>query len=351
MIGWNVFIANANDSICPSYDKLYPCFCSFMPKYNSESSCHENFTADQCLSSVITCVGNGIKTLSNIFEKIGHHNNQNGKQIFEWWYLVDTELSSLEDNLLKNVYVENIYLQNCPKLLFLGEHMFGGESRLHVKSIYINATMLSDEPKMKRKTFKALSRLTNLNVLEIQQSSIVTLPFKAFNKFTSVKTIRFYNPNVRQKLSKISPKAFYRANKVTEIDLKYNQISHIGSYAFHFQMPSDHEVKIYLSGNSLHSNSFLPKAFNGGNGRRFTLYLGDYDQCNLLLKTLKQEVFESFLLENRYNVIDMYACPLVCDQKMDWLIGNNQFKNQIRNFVCYTKHNFNNTDKYEYYHI
>lgn len=331
-----------------------------MPKYGAKTvECNDpNLITSECHSSVITCIGNRMTQLRQIFQQIhpnnNHNNNGNGNgnyfQKFKWFYMIDMELESLENNLFANIYFENIYLQNCPKLLYINEYAFGNQSRLFVRNIYLNTTSLSDNTHWKRKTFKALSLLKNLHVLEFQSHSMQTLPYKAFSKFTDVKIIRFYNPEQRGQLIRINSKAFYRATKLEEIDLKNNRITHISSYAFHFQRPSRHELRIYLSGNDLHTDSFEPNAFDGGNRRRVILYLGDYGHCNLMLKTLKQNVFETFLLENRQNIIDMYGCPLICDQQMDWLLSDD-YRNQIRNLLCYNKTKLIDTDRYEYYHV
>ncbi|XP_027194272.2 uncharacterized protein LOC113788993 [Dermatophagoides pteronyssinus] len=346
------------DEICPSYEILYPCFCNFMPKYNDGSvkniECNDpNLITRKCHSTVITCIGNRMTQLRQIFQQIYPKNNN---RKFEWFYMIDQELESLENYLFANIYFENIYLQNCPKLLYLDEYTFGNQSEqlYSVQNIYLNTTNLSDQIRLKRKTFKALSLLKNLNVLEFQSHSIRTLPFKAFNKFTNVRIIRFYNPEKRGQLRRINSKVFYRATNLQEIDLKNNQINHISSYAFQFQRQSRHELRIYLSGNELHSNSFEPNAFDGGNGRKIILYLGDYGYCNLMLQTLKQNVFETFLQENNENIIDMYGCPLICDQQMNWFLTGNgliRYRNQIRNFICYNKTDLIDTDRYEYYHV
>ncbi|OTF78029.1 hypothetical protein BLA29_005528 [Euroglyphus maynei] len=327
-----------------------------MPKYDRRNvECNDpNLITNECHSSVITCIGNRMTQLRQIFQQIPPKNGENVRTI-EWFYMIDTGLESLENNLFENIHFENVYLQNCPKLLFLNEYTFGNESRLFVRNIYLNTTNLSDHSRLKRKTFKALSSLRNLNVLEFQSHSIRTLPYKAFNKFTNVKIIRFYNPEQRGHLIRIESKAFYRATFVEEIDLKNNQIKQIGSYAFQFQRYSPHELRIYLSGNDLHTDSFELNAFNGCNGRNVILYLGDYGHCNLMLKTLKQNIFESFLWENDKNIIDMYGCPLICDEQMDWILidsnNRNNYRYQIRNLICYNKTKLIDTDRYNYYNV
>ncbi|UXI17266.1 ectonucleoside triphosphate diphosphohydrolase 5 [Sarcoptes scabiei] len=342
------------DDICPSYDILYPCFCSFMPSsYPNGSQCIE----DDCLLTVVTCFGKKIENLKSILDRIGDYRTErstNGMKKFEWFYLIDSETKFLESNLFEKITFKNIYLQNCPKLLFLHEHTFGENGRLWIRNIYINATSLSDVKNFRRKTFKALASLRNIELLEIQSSNLHRIPLRAFNRFTRMKIFRFYSPEIRQNLKQINTRAFFRATELEEIDLKNNQIEKISSFAFQFQNHSKHRLKIFLSGNRLRSDSFQSNAFLGGNGRSITLFLGDYDNCNIHLKTLRREIFEPFLMENTGNIIDMYGCPLICDDQMEWLTNDfdsNRFRYQLRNLVCYNQTNWIHTDRNDYFHI
>lgn len=338
---------------CPSNQLLYPCFCNSIPKMEDQENCTGiRATTYQCQSPVISCIGSGLTQIRSIFTNLTTITQNVRFRKFEWFYLVDDQINSLDNDLFAGLYFRNVYLQNCPKLLVIRANAFG-ESGDYVENIFINASRLSNNGKLRRATFIALSSLSNLQVLEIQQSSITAIPFKAFNRDTNVRIIRFYNPDARQKLKKIGTRAFYKANKVEEIDLKNNQIAKINRYAFQFNQPAiDQELRVFLSGNRLHSDSFDRLAFNGGNGRNVVLYLGDYDNCNSELTTLSQQVFEPFLLENRANIIDMYGCPLICDHKMEWLTNNiEQYRIQIRNLICFNQTSFENSAKYSYYNL
>lgn len=340
-------------SRCPPDQLLSPCFCNSIPKFDERLNCNgTDIVSYQCQIPVITCIGSGLNQIGQIFANVSY-NTQNVKfQKFEWFYLVDYQLRSLENEVFGHLFFRNIYIQNCPNLLVIKPNAFG-KSGSFVKNIFINATKLSNNAKLRRSTFVALSSLTNLEVLEIQTSSFTAIPYKAFNRHNNIQIIRFYNPDARQKLRKISSKAFYKANKLEEIDLKNNEISKISSFAFEFfQEAKGQELRIFLSGNYLHSESFDKNALSGGNGRKVILYLGDYDNCNTALTTLRQDVFELFLLENQGNVIDMYGCPLVCDKQLEWLtLRMERFRYQVRNLICYNQTSLLNSDSYAIYNV
>jgi len=271
---------------------------------------------------------------------------------FEWLYLIDPRLTSLGSGFLEDMFFRSIYIKDCPSLRWINETAFGQSNSHYTRNLFINATNLSDLPRLRRSTFKALSSLRELEVLEIQTSNYSMVPYKAFNRNTNVRIIRFYNPDENQNLQVISSRAFFKANKLEEIDLKRNRISQNKPFAFQFQRASNHEVRVFLSGNSLSLSSFELNSLLGGNGRNMTLYLGDYNDCNTQLTTLREEVFKPFLDENQGNVIDMYGCPLLCDNRMEWLTFKlEQYRMQVRNLECYTQSRFLSKDNYHYYHV
>lgn len=355
-----VMIAGASghneDVSCPPNELLAPCYCNSVTNY--PPYCNDP-KSTECQTSIITCYNandnndnnnndDDESSLKVVFDQVSKNNRKRSYLTYDWFYLIDTQLTELEGSLFENIHFANIYLKECPSLLFINESAFGRRSDSFVRNMYINASQLSDETRLKRSTFKALSSLEHLDLLEIQASDFRSIPVKAFNRENNIRIIRFYNPDQRQKLETIHSRAFYKANKVTEIDLKYNRLRYIHSHAFQFQKRSDHEVKIFLSGNELHADSFGPAAFNGGRGRKVTIYLGDYNNCNQGLTVLKQEVFESFLAENDQNVIDLYGCPIVCDHRMDWMFDNfAKYKKQVRNVVCLSMGSPNDNVQYE----
>lgn len=344
---------------CPPYELLYPCYCNSIPKYDQLSQCsfgNIEITSTRCQTPVITCIGHHLgEKLRTIFGNISEHITNGNYRKFEWFYLIDHGLTELGPSLFEHVYFRNIYLKSCPQLQWLNVTTFGRSNSHYTRNIFINASSLSNEPKLRRSTFKALSTLINLEVLEIQSSNISLIPYKAFNRNTNVRIIRFHNTepsSSNHRLEAIGTKAFYKANRLEEINLANNHIRRIRPYAFEFNQKSLHELKIFLSGNQLHSDSFEMNALLGSNGRNITLYLGDYGNCNPHLITLKREIFEPFFEENPGNVVDMYGCPLVCDHRMEWLTYNLQrYRSHIRNLECLTSTQFMTRDNYHYYHV
>ena len=341
---------------CPSYELLYPCYCNSIPSDNkdTDNTCHADtgILTYNCQIPVITCIGHKLDTLNEIFDKVSKNIFNIRYRKFQWFYLIDNGLTVLRHGVFEKLHFRNIYIKSCPNLRFINETAFGSGNGYYTRNVFINATSLSDEPLLRRATFKALSKLRNLDVLEIQTSNFTLIPFKAFNRNTNMRIIRFHNPDTKQKLQTIGSRAFYKANRLTEIDLKNNHISLVKPFAFQFQQESTHEVKVFLSANSLHSNSFAVNSLLGGNGRNITLYLGDYNNCNSQLTTLPQKVFEPFLLENVGNVIDMYGCPLLCDQRIEWLTFHlDRYQKQVRNLVCLTHDQDRFLSKDNYYHV
>lgn len=338
---------------CPPYELLYPCYCNSMPKYDERINCTRMDTfAYHCQAPVITCIGHGLDNLPKLFAKVSEHIGNAHYRKFEWLFLIDHGISSLPSGLFSKLYFRNIYIKSCPNLKVINETAFGLSNGHYTENVFINASHLSDEPHLRRATFKALSSLRNLDVLEFQSSNFSTVPYKAFNRQSKLRIIRFYNPDQKQQLQTIGSRAFFKANKLEEIDLKGNRIFQIKPFAFQFQHRAEHEVKIFLSGNMLNSESFEVNSLLGANGRNVTLYLGDYDNCNLQLSTLKKEVFEPFLEENQGNVVDMYGCPLFCDYQMEWLTFRlERYRQQVRNLECVVQSRFASKDSYNYYHV
>lgn len=338
---------------CPAYELLYPCYCNTIPRQDDRLNCTgSDIVTYRCQEPVITCIGDKLDNLHEIFFRLSEHTENVNFRKFEWLYLIDHGLTVLGKNIFEKILFRNIYIKSCPNLRLINESAFGLANGHYTRNVFINATSLSDEPALRRSTFKALSALKNLDVLEVQMSNFTVIPYKAFNRNSNVRIIRFYNPDMQQNLHTIGSKAFFKANRLEEIDLKNNRISLVKSYAFQFQRPAKHELKVFLSANSLHANSFEVNSLLGSNGRNVTLYLGDYDHCNSQLTTLKQEVFEPFLLEKAGNIVDLYGCALLCDHRMEWLTFHlDRYRAQVRNLQCFTESRLLNRDNYNYYHV
>jgi hypothetical protein len=347
-------------SDCPPYDLLNPCYCHWKVSQTYKLQyCGQNRSesSHECQVPVITCTGNQSMNLSKIFSKVSHYLRDEKRKPFEWLYLANTAISQLDANLLSGLQFKNIYIRQCVNLTTINMFAFNNSAQF-VKHIWINATKLSDRISHKKSFFKAINSLNNLRTFEIIGSRFTSIPSKAFNRNSSVRSISFHNYNERQFLKKINTKAFYKLSNLRQIDLRNNRISKINSYAFQFDTYSNHTLRIHLENNYLKSDSFSANAFLGGKGRRIVLYLGGYRECNENLKSLDKAIFEPFLLENRKNIIELYGCPIECDQNVLWL---NKHKNllvkRVKNLVClpnivlskveFNKITYNTTESFE----
>lgn len=313
---------------------LNPCYCHSRPE--NSGFCANNRSEDSfvCQVPVITCAGDQSFNLSQVFFKVNKSISEDNRKYFEWFYLSNTGITSLEANTLWGIHFKNVYIRQCDELKTIDPMAFTHSSQF-VKHIWINATKLSDKIEDKRNTFRALNSLTNLKTMEVIGSRFTSIPSIAFNEYSSVKSISFHNQKERQYLKKINTKAFHRLTHLKRIDLRHNRISKINSFAFSFETHSNQTLRIHLEDNHLNGDSFSPNALIGGNGRRVILYLGGYDQCNEGLKRLDREVFEPFLLENKKNVIEMYGCPIECDENAVWMdTRKNILTKRIKHLKC-----------------
>lgn len=166
---------------------------------------------------------------------------------------------------MSGLQFKNIYIRQCVNLTTINRFAFNNSAQF-VKHIWINATKLSDHISHKKSFFKAINSLNNLRTLEVIGSRFTSIPSKAFNRNSSVRSISFHNYNERQFLKKINTKAFYKLSNLRQIDLRNNRISKINSYAFQFDTHSNHTLRIHLENNYLKSDSFNANAFLGGKG-------------------------------------------------------------------------------------
>ena len=320
-----------NHGSCPPYEVLYPCYCHSRAQ-NLEKCSNRSEDSYECQIPVITCAGDQPINLSQVFSLIDETIEEEKDRYFEWFYLSNTAITSLDENVFHGLQFRNVYIRQCLNLKTINPLAFNNSQS--VKHIWINATKLSDKVNHKRDVFKALNSLSQLKTLEVMGSRFTSIPSLAFNQYSSLKSLSFHNYNERQYLKKINSKAFYKLSHLKRIDLRNNRISKINSFAFGFDSQSNHSLRIHLENNELNSNSFSLNAFNGGNGRRIILYLGAYNQCQSELKHLDKNIFEPFLMENKRNVIEMYGCPIECHSRSLWMDRKRLLNKRIRHLKC-----------------
>ena len=164
-----LFVISLSQNLCPDYNDLKPCYCH--SKSQSKEFCGNTSSEDSyyCQIPVITCAGDQVFNLSDVFQKVSKTIDKDQNHTFEWLYLANSAITRLEANTLWGLNFKNIYIRHSSSLQTIDPIAFGNSSQF-VKHIWINATNLSDKMVDKRNALAAINSLTNLKSLEVMSS-------------------------------------------------------------------------------------------------------------------------------------------------------------------------------------
>jgi hypothetical protein len=226
-------------------------------------------------------------------------------------------ITEIKDNTISDLKFEKIYIYRCDKLTQIGTNAFNGTNS-RIEHFEIHDTPIVNSPP-NHDIFHLLSSMTNIKVIEFNNTNIQEIPPNAFksvngtqNKLKSI-SLKFSN------IGKIGNDAFYDLNLET-LNLEGNKIDFIPKNAFNFRENSETDIFIVLMNNKLNGSSFEVDSLMNIK-RRTQLSL----TANHNLTFLDERIFLPFISQNFKNetfgnIIDLDSYSVDCkDCRSSWL--------------------------------
>jgi hypothetical protein len=304
--------------LCPAPEILNPCKCD---------------------AKGISCGGNDVINLKNIFKSIDQKLNESEKH-FKKFYLNNTAITEIEENTLYDITFDEILIINATKLKLIHTNAFNA-TNLVTKKFSVNYDdwkviphfiPLTNSPPT-HDIFHMLSSIISLEELDLCYTNITKIPSNAFhskngaqNKLTS---ILFANSSI----AGIGDNAFYSLNNLNYLLFTGTKIDSIPKKAFNFEKESKKKLSLGLQWTKLNSTSFELGSLE--NLKRPTdLFLGD----NPKQTYFDEHIFRPFLDANDQNRILIDITHLTyfdCnDCRSYWLKKESKYYNRTNSWVC-----------------
>jgi hypothetical protein len=313
---WNVEVESHT---CPSNEKIAPCRCNV---------------------THFVCDGNEDIDTKKIFHQLSTFGQTKN---FDNFILNNTAINELPENFFEQIIFSKVFLVNATNLTRIHEHAFTATG---LSTSYLEINNVSIDNQHSFELFTAISLMKNLNTLIIANTSITQIPKEAFRPLNGLQsglsTVKLsYN-----KLKIIEDFAFKNLPELKLLDLSHNNLNYITENALKLLVPSTDSkayLTIDLSDNFFNELSFAPNAFKDINKPATLKFLNsDKKLNNTIIKYLKQQIFQPFLLnyhENKTNpsfINKVEVSTLDCTNcDSNWLLTNEKFKNQLNTIVCY----------------
>jgi len=247
-------------------------------------------------------------------------------------YIKDQTFKELPANMFDEAKIQYAEITNSPNLVKVSPYAFSSSSK-NLISLTIKGAKLNQSP---RDLFDAFSLLPGVHTFTVENTSLSVVPDNAFRNLNGLpKTI---NNNIRvdlgyNKITEIGSYAF-GFNIIKDIQLRGNPIQKVKSYAFAKTQNENPKSSIFGMFIQLFSTSpnFTPKSFVADSllGAKMPVRL---EVSGPRLNSLPQIPFALFLIENSKNSLTYLQSTnqLECGCNMIWLhLEKERFQKQIR---------------------
>jgi hypothetical protein len=266
-------------------------------------------------------------------------NLDEGNKSFTSFYLNNTAISELPENVFGNITFDEIIIENAYNLSRIHSHAFRATNN-YLTIFRVYSTRL-DNQMLYYDFFTAISLMPRLSLLTIANTSVTEITDNAFRPLSGIQ----YNLTTvsinDHKLKKLGNNAFEYWPSLKDLNLANNTLNHVSENAFNFQkrdnVPVVDGLRLILIKNNFNSSSFEIGAFNGLNKPTHLFFsLDSNDKTNITY--LDRHVFEPFISDNRSGILSNRIETLEtldCDDCRNyWLVGNENYKIKAQILKC-----------------
>jgi hypothetical protein len=305
--------------LCPAPEILNPCKCD---------------------AKGISCGGNDVINLKNIFKAIDQKLNESEKH-FKKFYLNNTAITEIEENTLYDLTFDEIQIINATKLKLIHTNAFNA-TNLVTKKFSVNyddwkpiphLIPLTDSPPT-HDIFHMLSSIISLEEIDLCYTNITQIPSNAFKPINGAQNnLTFITFENSSSIAQIGDNPFYYLNNLNFLQLSGTKIDSIPKNAFNFEKESKKKLMLSLQWTKLNGTGFQLGSLE--NLKRPTdIYLGD----NPKQTYLDEQIFRPFLEANDQNVIriDIFHVSYIdCnDCRSYWLKKESKYYNRTNLWIC-----------------
>lgn len=253
-----------------------------------------------------------------------------GDKHFKRFYLNNTAITQLEENIFHEITFEEIRIDGATELKHIHSNAFT-TTNLITKTFHTSYSPIENSlPNYD--LFHALSLMLNLESIVLDNTNIKEIPENAFKSLNGPQN-KLWAVYVRYGiLEKLGDYAFSDLNNLKQIALDGNELSYIPQNAFFFNKKSNETLEIWLNANQLNSSSIEFGTFLSIYGRPVTLNLYE----NPKITYLEEKIFRIFFEYNPENKIRFKAIKFDCnDCRSSWIKDYyNKFINRIDSLLC-----------------
>ncbi len=306
--------------VCPNPEVLKPCVCS-----NDE----------------ISCGGNDMINLKNMFQKIDQVLADNQKN-FKKFYLNNTAITELEENTFFELTFEEINITSAEKLQLINTNAFSSTNMITKFLFIINCPIVYSPPNYD--IFQATSLMSNIEKVWLRYTKLSKIPSYAFRPINGIqsKLWQIYI-EISGSIKEIGNFPFYYLSNLQHISIDSTSIDFIPSNAFHLQKRSNETITIWLTYLKLNGSSISLHSFDNLKRPVILIFDGSHE-----MSYLNESIFASFLELNPKNTIDLRdGFQLNCsDCRSYWLTKESKYIDRINIKKCSNGNDIRNNSNF-----
>ncbi len=309
--------------LCPAPEILNPCKCD---------------------AKGISCGGNDVINLKNIFKSIDQKLNESEKH-FKKFYLNNSAITEIEENTLYDITFDEIQIINATKLKLIHTNAFNA-TNLVTKKFSVNYDNwkviphfipLTNSPPT-HDIFHMLSSIISLEEIDLCYTNITKIPSNAFKPINGAQNNLTFITFANSSIAEIGDNAFYSLNNLSYLSFSGTKIDLIPKSALNFEKESKIKLSLGLQWTKL-NNTGLELGSLENLKRPTDLFLGD----NPNQTYFDEHIFRPFLDANDQNdiLIDItHATCLDCnDCRSYWLKKESKYHNRTSLYICSSQKN------------
>ena len=279
----------------------------------------------------IQCGGTTAFDLNGVLSNFSQQLSDNGKH-FNSFYLSNTAIKELVDNVFDEITFDKIYIDGCSSLKQIQRDAFSSNNMFTKEITIYNNPVLSSTNN--NSIFKILSSFPSIEEISLYNNDLFTeIPSNAFQP------INGYQNNLRKlylqnSFTKIGSNSFYNLNNLTLLSFYNARFKSIPDNAFAFKHKSNVKLSIDFTENPyINSSVFSEKSLININ-RPTNISFGDY-RYKKQITYLDEKVFLPFLMDNENNSIDLKYEDFDCnDCRNYWLKKQPKLVPRLFNTKC-----------------